>query len=482
MEVPTREPKFARKAGGRALWIEAAMKTSIPRLLFSSALLISCSQVAASDRGDTGPSPQEEKRSFTVTLENVAEPRAFTSWGTFDVPAGDSATGPATSGKSFEFMVRAGRSQRLFFVTMLAVTNDLFFAPDGDGIALYDENGQPVSGEVTDRVYLWDAGTEVNEEPGVGMNTFARQVAPDIGIAENRKVVKVAGLVGDPFNYPSAAELIAVVVTHVEGSLFKIAIQNVSALDAFSTSEGEKQAPITPGVWVVRGGRDALFSEGTVDRKQGLERVVEDGDPAALAAFVAPRSGVSFPVSPGVWAVHATSSKPFFTQGQADYGMGLESVAEDGDPAMLSGAIARQEGVRISDVFTTPVGRYTPEPIETGLQYSFTFEAGPGEALSFVAMLAASNDTFIAPSQDGIPLFDENGVPISGDVSDRFFLWDAGTEVNEEPAVGPNTVTNQQAPDTGIVEGGNVELLADVVDGFTLPTVNQILKVTIDSK
>ncbi|KKL45544.1 hypothetical protein LCGC14_2354640, partial [marine sediment metagenome] len=58
-------------------------------------------------------------------------------------------------------------------------------------------------------------------------------------------------------------------------------------------------------------------------------------------------------------------------------------------------------------------------------------------------MLAATNDVFFAPKDEGIALFDENGNPISGDITDQVYLWDAGTEVNEEPAIGPNTVTNQ---------------------------------------
>ena len=49
---------------------------------------------------------------------------------------------------------------------MLVGSNDLFLAPLGTGIDLYDENGNPVNGDITDQVYLWDAGTEVNRAPG----------------------------------------------------------------------------------------------------------------------------------------------------------------------------------------------------------------------------------------------------------------------------------------------------------------------------
>jgi len=37
------------------------------------------------------------------------------------------------------------------------------------GIELYNRS-TPVIGDVTSQIYLWDAGTEVNEMPGTGMN------------------------------------------------------------------------------------------------------------------------------------------------------------------------------------------------------------------------------------------------------------------------------------------------------------------------
>ena len=72
-----------------------------------------------------------------------------------------------------------------------------------------------------------------------------------------------------------------------------------------------------------------------------------------------------------------------------------------------------------------------------GSKYQFTFDGSPGDSLSFVSMLAATNDVFLAPKDVGIPLFDANGVALTGDISDRVFLWDAGTEGNEKPAHRP---------------------------------------------
>jgi hypothetical protein len=54
-----------------------------------------------------------------------------------------------------------------------------------DGIALFDANGKPIRGDVTSQILLWDAGTEVNEEPGLGPNQAALQPAPNTGPAEH---------------------------------------------------------------------------------------------------------------------------------------------------------------------------------------------------------------------------------------------------------------------------------------------------------
>jgi hypothetical protein len=51
-------------------------------------------------------------------------------------------------------------------------------------------------------------------------------------------------------------------------------------------------------------------------------------------------------------------------------------------------------------------------------------------------MMGQSNDWFYGPSDSGIELF-KNGKPISGDITSQIILWNAGTEVNQEPGIGP---------------------------------------------
>jgi len=422
----------------------------------------------------------EHRTRFTVTLENVGPTRLFTSAGVFNTPVGDATAGPATPGKMYQFTIDAGRKQKLSFATMLAATNDLFFGPDGGGIALYDANGAPISGDVTAQVHLWDAGTEVNEEPAVGPNTVGKQAAANTGTDEHGNVVDIANATdGVHFAYPAVADVIQVTVAHTTDTHFLITIKDVSASNALVTSMGNFAAPLSPGVWVVHNGPDPLFTVGMPDRGKGLEHIAEDGNPAALGAFVAANAGITYPASPGVWVVHRAGSKPLFTAGTADYGDGIEAIAEDGNPANLGAKLSTLDGELAGAIFNTPVGASAPGPILPGSKYQFSFEASPGEALSFATMLAATNDVFFGPKANGISLFDSSGVPISGDLSDEISLWDAGTEGNEEPGIGPNTVTNQLAPNTGNAGEGKVQLLSAVNDGFTYPTVSSVLKVGI---
>ena len=52
---------------------------------------------------------------------------------------------------------------------MFVHSNDLFYAPADNGMALWDAGGFLKTGDVTSEFMLWDAGTEMNEEPGEGI-------------------------------------------------------------------------------------------------------------------------------------------------------------------------------------------------------------------------------------------------------------------------------------------------------------------------
>lgn len=193
-----------------------------------------------------------------------------------------------------------------------------------------------------------------------------------------------------------------------------------------------------------------------------------------------PSSGSSRPVlvSAGVWAVH-NELGPFFTTGKPDRGKGLESLAEDGDPAALSRSLATQDGVLSTGVFDTPSGSPDPGPIVAGGAYEFTVTAAPGARFSFAVMFMESNDLFFAPDETGIGLFDASDRPIAADVTDSVLLWDAGTEVHQEPGLGAFQASRQPRRQTGFDEHATVK---PVQDGFTYPRVTDVLRVTVTPK
>ncbi len=184
------------------------------------------------------------------------------------------------------------------------------------------------------------------------------------------------------------------------------------------------------------------------------------------------------PNAPGLWVVHA-EPEPLFAAGAKDRARGLEPLAEDGNPAVLAGAVKSQRGIVASGTFTIPIGDAMPGPALPGKAYEFTFTAEPGQQLTFATMFGQSNDLFFAPGDRGIKLFDSKGDVMSGDITSLIYLWDAGTEVNQEPGLGPDQAPRQKAPNTGASERKPVRLVNDVRDGFAYPKVSEVLRVTI---
>lgn len=133
----------------------------------------------------------------------------FRKCGVFNTPADADGPGPLLPGSAYEFAVQAKPGEVLSLATMFVQSNDLFYGPNGQGIALFDANGNPIAGEVTGQLELWDAGTEVNQAPGFGADQAPRQAGPDTGADENG----VAQPVSDGYTYPAAVEIIRVTVT-----------------------------------------------------------------------------------------------------------------------------------------------------------------------------------------------------------------------------------------------------------------------------
>ena len=184
-----------------------------------------------------------------------------------------------------------------------------------------------------------------------------------------------------------------------------------------------------------------------------------------------------FAMSPGLCIVH-TNNAPVFSSGKKDRGKGLEAQAENGNPATLAKSLESDKGVNSVVAFNTPLGTKEPGPIGPGAAYECSVEAARGSKLTITSMFGQSNDLFYAPNESGIALFN-NAKPISGNITSKIILWNAGTEVNEEPGIGPNQAPRQKVPNSGKDENGIVKNIKSVKDGFTYPKTASVMKVTI---
>ena len=430
---------------------------------------------------------------FKVTIENVSRAFDFFQSGIFDTPVGALAPGPVLpgSGDTYQFSFYAGPSvlpdteTKLSFATMLVASNDLFLAPLGTGIDLYDENGNPINGDITDQVFLWDAGTEVNRAPGSDDQPGPGNMPPGSGTPESANIQlleEVGGVIPvaittdtdmqETIDYPAVNELVKVSIDN-DGVFFTVTIENLSAGTIVET-------PLSPGGYLVHTADNPIFTNSEPERGNGIKQIAEDGDASVFGDFLIANTGLTVPLSPGVWALHEDGVNALFDSGSPDRGEGLVAIAEDGDPGALGAALAANTNLISSAVINTPDGADAPGPIGPGASYSFTLFARPGYNLAFAIMFIQSNDWFYTFSQGGMPLF-KNGSPVNGDITNSILLYDVGSEVDQFPGAGLDQAIRQSGPDAGAEDENNVlrRLNFDDTDPFEIPPINQVVKVTV---
>jgi hypothetical protein len=181
-----------------------------------------------------------------------------------------------------------------------------------------------------------------------------------------------------------------------------------------------------------------------------------------------------FVAAPTFWALHTGAGNPIFTGGQPEPGNGLEQLAETGNPEGLIKYVSAISGVAAVGANPRPIGATSDGPLTPGQAYEFEVSASPGQSLSLAWMFGQSNDLFFS-NERPIALF-AGGKPVGGDMTAQVSLWDAGTEVNEEPGLGPNQAPRQKSPDAGTAEKQSV---AHVRDRYKYPSTGQVLRVTI---
>jgi hypothetical protein len=178
------------------------------------------------------------------------------------------------------------------------------------------------------------------------------------------------------------------------------------------------------------------------------------------------------PLSPGVFAVYRDAN-PLFTVG-ASADAGTERIAEDGDNGAEGTAIGQVAGLQQGS-FASPGGADGMPTLGPGESVTFTISAAGGDRLNFETMFAQSNDWFYSLGADGLRLFNGD-TPVSGDVTSQVVLYDAGTEEDTAPGVGPDQAPVQAAPNTGPTDNDrNIR----VPSGFTIPPAASVIRVTI---
>lgn len=192
---------------------------------------------------------------------------------------------------------------------------------------------------------------------------------------------------------------------------------------------------------------------------------------SAPGDLVPPSTGDALDVmfAPGILVVHGEGFR-LFEQGAAA-SPELETLAEDGDNEPMLAAL---EGDGLVSDFTSFAAfgeDYSSAPVLPGEVAKATVTARPGDQLSFASMFAASNDLFIGLPQEGLALFDGE-TAVSGELRTEVALYDAGTEVNQEPGTGADQPGRQAEHGAGTAENGVVEKVgSDDGTGFVYPTL-----------
>jgi hypothetical protein len=154
-----------------------------------------------------GLEAQSEDGDPSMLAKSLKRAKGIKSVAVFNTPVGASAPGPITPGAVYEVTVSAMPGDKLSLTLMMGQSNDWFYAPAEAGIELF-KNGKAISGDITSLIMLWDVGTEVDQEAGIGSEQGPRQKAPNTGTAENGLVKKVA----DGKSYADAPSVMRVTI------------------------------------------------------------------------------------------------------------------------------------------------------------------------------------------------------------------------------------------------------------------------------
>ncbi|ASZ12130.1 spondin domain-containing protein [Chitinophaga pendula] len=427
-------------------------------ILKSVTILSIASFLASCSKGDDMPPVQ----SNTITIENVLASKPLVESGTFK----GTGTAPVIlPGQQVSFSFYAAKNQRLTFASMYGWSNDLFFAPANPGIKLYNDDGSPITGDVSAQIKLWDNGTRVNQVPG------ANVMHPGTAEATQKSIKEVNGMDDYGNSYVAASQLMNVSLAYDGDSKFTITIKNTSGGTANAT-------PFSPGVWAisyVAGNKlllpEPIYSAGK-PTANGLTNIAEMGDVTMLGSYLTQNTGIFTPLSPVLVVVYNGTENPFYKTGEKDRGEGLKDLAQKGNADILAAALKSKPGVKSVYVLKDPTNTVLLPAINNaaGGKVSQLLSLQPGDKIAIATMYGFSNDWFFATTGNDIAGNQK------GDVTGSIGLFDNGTAVDQYPGAG---VTQANLAGTPLTESKPIQTVPNPNAFNTLPTVANIIKVTL---
>lgn len=397
----------------------------------------------------------------TLTVENVLNSASLVESGTYQ---GTGTPALITPGQTVSFRFSASVGQAVTFASMYGWSNDLFFAPANPGINLYDANKNPIEGDVSSQIKLWDNGTRQNQKPGATVN--------HPGVAENNAITEVVGTDNQGNTYLPASQLVKATLKYEGNSYFTLTLQNTSGGTANET-------PLSPGVWAVSyiaGGKllnnTPIFTSGQ-PTANGLTPLAEMGDNTGLYSYIKANTGIFTPLSPILVVVYNGINNPIYTLGEKDRGEGLKDLAQQGNATALAATLRSKPGVKNVYILAAPNSTVLLPVIggQAGGNVSQDLSVVKGDRVAIATMYGFSNDWFFA-SADGVDATQ------AGDISSTIKLFDNGTAVDQFPGAGNNQfnlggATASQSNVIGEVPNPN--------PFTTLPSITNIIKVKISN-
>lgn len=415
---------------------------------------------AACKKDNANNTPVNNGQKSTITVENVLNSKPLVESGTFQGTGSPALIFP---GQSTTIQFSAAKGEAITFATMYGWSNDLFFAPANPGIQVYDDKGNPIEGDVSSQVKLWDNGTRINQKPGATVN--------HPGVADSKNITEVNGTDAQGNTYLAASKLVKATLKYNGNSVFTLTIQNTSGGTANET-------PLSPGVWAVSyivGGTlqnaAPLYTSGQ-PTANGLTNIAEAGDNGLLSTYVKSITGIFTPLSPILVVVYNGTDNPIYKVGENDRAQGLKPLAQQGNADTLAAYLKGKPGIKAVYVLPAPTTKVLLPVIgaQQGGVVSQDITVAPGDRLAIATMYGFSNDWFFASADNGVDATQK------GDISSSIKLFDDGTAINQFPGAG---ITQFNLAGTPLKASNPITLVPNPNAFTTLPDITNIIKVTL---